>query len=277
MNADMATVNDLIFFHLSDLHLTKDATALVNNRSPLVKLRTLLDHLHHLEVKPSFILITGDLVNDGQSEQYEQFVEIMPVFAEFGVPVLLALGNHDARVPFRQIVLQENTSATPYYHSTVIDGLNVIVLDSHVPDQVYGYLDKTQLTWLDHELAKPMSRGHLIALHHPPVPVTVRFLDQLCLSNIDELAAIVRRHQQVLGILSGHIHYSHIAPFANTISITIPAVHYTIDPSVQQNLRILDGSGFGIGTIRNNQLLFNTVMMAGGQEELAYRALTDND
>jgi len=266
---------DLTFLHLTDLHLTAHQETLVNGRSPTTKLTLLLQRLRALEIKPAFILITGDLVNSGQADEYRQFNEYLQHFAEFHVPVLFALGNHDAREPFRQTVLGEAASVEPYYYSMTIEGLNVIVLDSLIPGRVSGQVDETQLAWLDAELAKPMARGHLIAIHHPPVPVTVRLLNQLGLLNADEFASVVRRHPNVLGVLSGHIHYSHVAPFANTISVTTPAVLYTIDPGVQENLRILDGSGFSIGTIRNGQLLMNTVMMDGEQCELGYRVITD--
>lgn len=277
MNINSTAETDLSFFHLTDIHLTSASDHLVNGRSPHTKFATLLSHLHRLEVKPAFILITGDLVNNAQPAEYEQLAQLLPQLEEFGVPILMAMGNHDDRGSFRQIVLGESNSTAPYYHSTTIDGLNIIVLDSQIPNEVNGYLDDAQLAWLDAELAKPMVRGHLIALHHPPVPVTVRLLDNLGLNNADAFAAVVRRHSNVLGVLSGHIHYPHVASFANTLSVTTPAVLYTIDPGVQQHLRTLDGSGFSIGTIRNGQLLVNTVMIGNHLAELAYRVITDAD
>lgn len=277
MTTRMTTTADLTFLHLTDLHLSTHEDALVNGLSPATKLRRLLDRIHTLEIKPAFLLVSGDLVNDGQLAEYQYLQAWLPALEAFGVPVLLGLGNHDARGPFRQSLLNEIGSDQPYYHSQSIDGLNVIMLDSHLPGQVHGYLDAEQLAWLDAELTKPMARGHLIALHHPPVPATVRLLDTIGLKNPAELAAVVSRHQQVLGILSGHIHYSHVAQFANTISVTTPAVLYTIDPGVRQNLRLLDGSGFGIGTVRNGQLFMDTIMMPGSQEELSYRVITDAD
>ncbi|HRW07166.1 MAG TPA: metallophosphoesterase [Caldilineaceae bacterium] len=270
---------DLTFLHLTDLHLTAAPDLLVNSRSPAQKLATLLSRIHELEIRPAFVLISGDLVNGGTLDEYQFLQTELGQLEQLGVPILLALGNHDARRPFRQVILGEapNNLSAPYYHSTVIDGLNVIVLDSHLPGEVSGYIDAEQLAWLDAELAKPMTLGHLVALHHPPVPATVRLLDSLGLNNADALAAVVCRHPNVLGVLSGHIHYHHVAAFANTISYTTPAVIYTIDPGVTDNLRILDGSGFSIGTVHNGQLLMNTVMLPGAQEELAYRVITEAD
>lgn len=277
MNNSVSALSDLVFLHLTDLHLTATDDALVNQRSPARKFEALLERIQALEVQPAFILVTGDLVNGGAAAEYRYFRQLLPRLEAFNVPVLLGLGNHDDRGAFRQVMLGETDSTAPYYYSTVIDGLNVIMLDSHLPGQVNGYLDEAQLAWLDAELTKPMPRGHLIGLHHPPAPVTVRLLDTYGLRNPADLAAVVSRHPQVIGMLSGHIHYSHVARFANTISVTTPAVLYTIDPGVTQNLRLLDGSGFGLGTVRNGELLMNPILMPGAEAELAYRTITAAD
>ena len=228
-----------------------------------------------MEITPAFLLITGDLVNDGQPAEYETLNRRLPELQSFGVPIILGMGNHDARIAFRQIVLGEEKpeACHPYYHSTLIAGVNVIMLDSQIPNEVPGFLDVEQLTWLAAELAKPVAIGHLIALHHPPVSSTVALLDTMVLTNPQDLAAVVASHDNVLGILSGHIHYNHVARFQNTFSFTTPAVLYTIDPGVQKIFRVLDGSGFAIGTIRRGELFMNTVMMGSGEKELAYRRM----
>jgi 3',5'-cyclic AMP phosphodiesterase CpdA len=266
---------DFTFIHLTDLHLVESEEGQVNGLAPTDRLRRILNRLRAMELSPAFILITGDLVNTGQAAEYQTLNRLLPELQSFGVPVLLGMGNHDARLFFRQFILGEAASSEgqPYYHSTLIHGVNVIMLDSHVPNEVHGYLDTTQLAWLADELAKPVAVGHLIALHHPPVSSTVALLEPLGLHNADALAAVVARHDNVLGILSGHIHYNHVARFANTISFTTPAVLYTIDPGVQKNFRMVDGSGFAIGTVRQGQLFMNTVMVASGETELGYRQL----
>lgn len=263
------------FIHLTDLHLTATAMSDVNGQYPVHKLRLVLERIRTMEITPAFLLITGDLVNDGQPAEYAMLNALLPELQSFGAPVLLGMGNHDARVPFRQIVLGEDggDEQQPYYYSTEIDGVNIIMLDSQIPNAVPGRLGEEQLAWLAAELAKPVRIGHLIALHHPPVSSTVALLDSMVLTNPAALAAVVADHEKVLGILSGHIHYNHVACFANTFSFTTPAVLYTIDPGVQKNFRALDGSGFAIGTVRNGQLFMNTVMMPGGATEIVYRQL----
>lgn len=275
MNGMGAGTTDFTFIHLTDLHLVESDAGQVNGQSPSQRLRRVLERVRATELTPAFILVTGDLVNTGQAEEYHTLIRHLPDLQSFGAPVLLGMGNHDARLPFRQLILGEAVvdEPRPYYHSTLINGVNVIMLDSHVPNQVHGYLDEAQLAWLAAELAKPVAIGHLIALHHPPVSSTVALLEPLGLHNADALAAVLARHDNVLGVLSGHIHYNHVARFATTLSFTTPAILYTIDPGVQKNFRMTDGSGFAIGTVRNGQLFMNTVMVASGETELGYRQL----
>jgi len=252
------------FLHLTDLHLLDQETAAVNEILPVHRLRRILARVHEMEIDPAFILITGDLVNNGQPDEYRILMTLLPELQRFGVPLLLGLGNHDDRHFFRQIVLgeQPTAAAQPYYHSTQINGLNVIMLDSHVPNAVHGELDAAQLAWLAAELARPMPQGHLIALHHPPVHCTVAPLNSIMLTNPAALAAVIAQHDNVLGVLSGHIHYNHVTRFANTLSFTTPAAFYGIDPGVQANLRTLDNSGFAIGTIHQGQLYMNSVLVS---------------
>lgn len=275
MNIVGTSQPDVTFIHLTDLHFSNAEQALVNGFSPIHKLDRVLDRIQAMEIDPAFILISGDLVNDGQPAEYQQFQRYLEKMQAFDVPILIGLGNHDSRAIFRHVILGEQLveKPMPYYHSQEIGGVNVIMLDSHMPGKVTGALDAEQLSWLDGELTKTMSHGHLIVLHHPPVPCTVDLLDVLGLQNPHELATIVHCHPNVLGVLSGHIHYSHVARFANTISVTTPAVLYTVDPGVRHNIRTLNGSGFGIGTVRNGQLMMNPVMMPGDENEIAYRTV----
>ena len=272
MSALSVDPSTFTFLHLTDLHLLASPTAALNGILPVDKVRRVLARINELEIKPAFVLISGDLVNNGQALEYATLLTLLPELQTLGVPLLLGLGNHDDRAAFRQVVLGEQNGAgyQPYYHSTQINGLNVIMLDSSVPHEVHGYLDPAQLAWLATELTRPVTQGHLIVLHHPPVPCTVTILNSIMLTNPAEFAAVIAPHANVLGVLSGHIHYNHVTRFANTISFTTPAVFYGIDPGVQQNLRTLDNAGFAIGTVNQGQLFMRSVMI-GDARVIAYQ------
>ena len=144
--ASNAEATDLTFIHLTDLHLLATDDAQLNGQYPTQKLRAILERIRAMEITPAFLLITGDLVNDGQPAEYETLNRRLPELQSLGVPIILGMGNHDARIVFRQIVLGEEKpeACRPYYHSTLIDGVNVIMLDSQIPNEVPGFLDAEQ-------------------------------------------------------------------------------------------------------------------------------------
>lgn len=255
-------MTDLTFVHLTDLHILPKNEDQLYGRPTTDKVRGIFKLIRNMDISPDFFILSGDLVNDGQEAEYRTLNTVLDELREFGVPLVLGLGNHDGRVNFRRIVLGEEAEdeSLRYYHSTMFGGLRVIMLDSKVHDAVYGDLDAPQLTWLAEELRKPAPLGNLIAVHHPPVFSTVEPLNAHCLYNSEELAQTIAGHH-VHAILSGHIHYSHFASFHNTISVTTPATAYIIDPGSQQETRQSDGWGFTLGSLRGGQLYANPISM----------------
>jgi len=263
---------DLTFIHLTDLHILADDTARLMTQPTMQKLRALLAHIRAMEITPDFFVISGDLGHAGDEAEYQRLQIALAELKRFGVPLILGLGNHDRRLPFRKVVLGEDETdeTKPYYHSTLINGLRIIMLDSTVPDQVHGTLDAAQLAWLAAELRKPAPLGNLIALHHPPVFSTVEQLNAHVLSNPDELAQVIAGHP-VHAILSGHIHYHHTTLFHGILSITTEASAYSVDPGVQQDLSAVDGSGFTLCSLRDGQFYANPITLRE-QTELLHRA-----
>ncbi len=257
-------MTDMTFVHLSDLHILSNDDDLLYERRTTDKLRGIMELIRNMDVSPDFFILSGDLVNDGKEAEYRMLNTVLDELREFGVPLILGLGNHDCRIHFRRIVLGEEAGdeSLRYYHSTMFGGLRVIMLDSKLPDAVYGDLDEPQLAWLAEELRKPAPLGNLIAIHHPPVFSTVEPLSDHCLNNPDGLAKAIAGHH-VHALLSGHIHYSHITSFQDTISITTPATAYILDPGSQQETRQRDGWGFTLGSLRGGQLYANPISMHG--------------
>lgn len=251
---------DLTFIHLTDLHILASEEAHLWQQRTAHKLRHIIAQINDMDIAPDFFVLTGDLVHNGEEAEYQTLNKLLDELRGFGVPLLLGLGNHDQRVPFRRVLLGEDTTdeSERYYHSSMCNGLRVIMLDSRVAGQVQGTLDAPQLAWLAEELQTPAPLGNLIAVHHPPVYSTVEPLNAHILSNPDDLAKAIAGHT-VHAILSGHIHYAHITSFHDTLSITTYATAYTFDPGVQQQLRVTDGSGFTLGSLRRGRLFINPI------------------
>ena len=262
-------MTDLTFVHLTDLHIMSSEEEHLKGQRTSDKLRRVIALIGNMEVRPDFFILSGDLANSGEEAEYRTLNRLLDELREFGVPLILGLGNHDRRVPFRQVVLGEKGAdeTQPYYHGAMFAGLRVIMLDSTVPGAVHGELDAPQLCWLEAELHKPAPLGNLIAIHHPPVLSTVEALNEHRMRNPDALAQTIAGHN-VHAVLSGHIHHAHVASFGGTMSISAPATAYLLDPGFQKEHQATDGWGFTLGSLRGGQFYANPISMHGQSEPL---------
>ncbi len=254
----------MIFLQVSDIHLVPRGT-LIAGVDPMRQMRSVLARIERLEVSPAFIVASGDLTDDGSAESYEVVNEVLDELGGGVTPVLLALGNHDDRATFRRVVLGEERAGDqgPYYHSRLIDGLRVIVLDSVIPGDVGGALGAAQLAWLEDELAMPAPRGNLIVLHHPcrlagpahPYP-------EFIVRDATALEAIVARHRgRVIGVLAGHSHQANSALFGGTLHATAPAVLCQLDYFAGERYRPVPGGGFNLCQLDDGGLIVHPVLV----------------
>jgi len=92
--------NSYYFFHLTDPHLPDhefhDSGGAVTDSTEMVDLRAIIQDLN--VINPEFVLLTGDIVNEGELEDYlgwRSYTRAQRLLAEFEVPVFLIAGNHD--------------------------------------------------------------------------------------------------------------------------------------------------------------------------------------
>ncbi len=91
---------DFYFLHITDTHLPThlfyDNNASVTDTSEVVDLRAIIQDTEL--INPAFVLHTGDLINEGELEDFEQrryYSRSQQILGEFSVPVYLIAGNHD--------------------------------------------------------------------------------------------------------------------------------------------------------------------------------------
>lgn len=252
------------FIQLTDLHFPPRPEDRPYGSDPVGNLRRVLARVRELAVRPACILISGDLTDDALPESYRHVKSAVAEVRElFGVPVLLGLGNHDRRIPFRQVILGEATAQDEgerYYYSTRLGDLRILMLDSLIPGELYGELGPEQLDWLAEQLREPAPGGDLVVLHHPVLPRGLPRAADNILSDADALREVLQSHP-ILGVLAGHSHVSSAAPFAGTLAITAPAVGSLFDPGTIDGIRMLDGAGFNLCTVRDGTLIVNPVIV----------------
>jgi 3',5'-cyclic AMP phosphodiesterase CpdA len=254
--------------HLSDTHLPPEAGTLVQGVDPAHALTLVLDEVLGLPIVPIACVVSGDLTRDGELAAYRRLMALLSPLRERGIPLLLALGNHDARPAFRQ-ALPELPFAfpdadAPCCYMQLVGDRRVIVLDSLLPGEVRGRLGADQLAWLDGLLRQPTPGGDLLVVHHPVTPPGMPWLDDRLLDDAAALAEVLRG-RPLLGILSGHCHIGGATAFGGTLAITAPAVAFQFDPFPRDDQTVVSGHGYNLCTIQHGHLTVNSVLLHGGR------------
>ena len=261
----------LTFVHLTDLHVGDPAVQddhLYSDTS--ATLAAILAEVKSLVPQPKFIVASGDLTNRGDADSYAQLKRLLAE-AELDMPVLFALGNHDRRDGFYPAMLErtENTGA-PYDHAQVIDGIHVIVLDSSIPNKVGGGFEPGQLDWLKSELDQHANLPKLLVMHHAPSLDADPSMEweSLSIADTEHLRQAVAG-KNVIGILSGHIHFDRVSNWYGIPVVVGIGQHAATDVTwLHEGLRMLSGASFAIGTLRPSGLSITFAPQPAERKEL---------
>ena len=262
-------VDACTFVHLTDLHVEAEGSRPYGADTE-GRLRIIARWVRDRDVRPAFFLITGDLTDTGSIDAYRRLrLVVDEELAPFGVPVLLAIGNHDDRRSFAEVFPEDFAlGAIPgrFCYATDVAGLRVVVLDSAVMGRVEGEVGVEQLAWLDEQLAD-RSLPTIVAVHHPSLPRGVPRSDDYLLADRAAFAEVVSRHP-VLAVMCGHSHVATSAAFAGTIHLAGPATAYLLDPTVREGARGIDAGGLVVATVRDGRLIANPVVVDGTGEAM---------
>lgn len=185
-------------------------------------------HLNRLEPRPDVVLITGDLVERGEPEEYARLRAILDPLA---MPCYVIPGNHDSREHLARAFgdLGYLPPGGGFLHYTVERWpVRLVALDTLVPGSPGGRLCVERLGWLDARLGEARGRPTVVFMHHPPFATGLVAMDAMGLEGGDELAEVVRRHPQVERVLCGHVHRPMTRRFAGTVASTSPATAHQI-------------------------------------------------
>lgn len=144
--------------------------------------------------------MTGDLIQDDSRAAYERFCELMkPV----GLPIYCVPGNHDVRPLMREAL------AEPQFHyceSAELRNWLITGVDSCIDNDAAGRISDQEMTRLEDVLDRTQAEHVLVCLHHPPLAVGSKWLDEVGLRNGDEFLRLISRAKIVRAAIFGHIH-----------------------------------------------------------------------
>jgi Icc protein len=185
--------------HITDPHLFGSETDTLRGVATLPGLRRVLAQALGERRRIDAILLTGDLVQDDPAG----YAHVRRELAPLGLPVLCIPGNHDDPAAMRRALHGE-----PFRLGVAHDfgRWRVVQLDTCVPGEVGGRLSAAALAEFDAALAGAAGRPALVCLHHHPVGMSSRWMDEIGLANADEFFGVVDAHPNVRAVLWGHVH-----------------------------------------------------------------------
>jgi Icc protein len=219
----------MLIAQITDLHVRP--RGLTANRVVESNMMTerALDAVIALRPRPDVVLITGDLVDCGLVEEYEQ-LKIM--LRRLDIPAFMIPGNHDRRENFRRVLADyRGVSEDPEFIQFVVDDypVRLIALDTLVPGKGEGALCARRLAFLERALARDAEKPTVIFMHHPPFDCGIEHMDRIrLLEGAERLGEIVRPYRNVERILCGHHHRSIETRFAGTIASISPGVAHQV-------------------------------------------------
>lgn len=227
------------FALLSDLHIwefrdgaqrgIRLADQLVQAGAEILKLPTL----------PAGVLISGDCAfREGKLADYQLLAELLQPLRGAGLPLHLALGNHDHRENFWKVFPEARPAEKSYPGDRQVAVIetpraNWFLLDSLDQTNVTpGKLGSAQRDWLARLLDAHPDKPALVVAHHnkesdqagAPLPKHSGLIDS------PELFELLVARKQVKAYFFGHTHRWEHTEYRGLHVVNIPTIAYVFDP-----------------------------------------------
>ena len=215
------SIDGTLVAQVTDLHIgfDRDNPHELNIR----RLNLVIDQLQSMRPKPSMLLVTGDLVENG--EDLDAYRHMRALVGRWDGPIIWAIGNHDDRASFRATVADVPADEDGFVQYELDHGgLRWIVLDTLDPGRHGGTICDKRAAWLEAKLAERTDQPTIIILHHPPVDTGIGWMSALsCETWVKRLEGILRPASQVVGLIAGHVHRPIATSFAGKPLMVCPS------------------------------------------------------
>lgn len=193
---------DFFFVQLSDIHWGYKGDA---NPDAGNTLRKAVDSVNRLDIKPDFIVFTGDLTHttDDPGERRRRLAEFKDIVSKLQVPTVRFMpGEHDASLDFGA-AYKEFFGLT--YYSFDHKGVHFIALDN-VSDPG-AKIGEEQLAWFAKDLSARKKDDPIVVLTHRPLFDLVPKWDWATRDG-QQAVDLLMPYQNVT-VFYGHIHQEH--------------------------------------------------------------------
>lgn len=222
---------------LADTHIASDPATVKNNVNMTTHFTTAAREIVGLPQRAAGVFVVGDCaLSSGEPREYAQIASLLDALRADGLPINLALGNHDHRENFWAALTEKHFARRPVAEKQVAlvqsRLVNWFMLDSLEKTlQTPGSLGGEQLKWLAETLDANRKKPAVILTHHNPDD------DGRAIGLKDTLALmeIIRPRRQVKAWVFGHTHKWRVSQDASGLHlVNLPPVSYVFtagDPS----------------------------------------------
>jgi 3',5'-cyclic AMP phosphodiesterase CpdA len=225
----------VLIAQISDLHIKRPGELAYGHVDTGAALKRCVTELNRLNPRPQLVVISGDLADTPNAEEYDYLKSLL---APLEIPFVAVPGNHDDRALMRA-ALPDGGYARPdgpldSVHQ--VGAIDAVLLDSSTPKKPYGTLEDVTLRWLDETLGAATDRPAIVFLHHPPFITGITHMDVQNLHNAAALAGIVKRHPRVRLVAAGHVHRATLTQFAGVPATICPAPNHAVALDLNESL-----------------------------------------
>jgi 3',5'-cyclic-AMP phosphodiesterase len=214
---------------LADIHLWQHRDRTIRNIKPADNFEEARRQILALAPRMAGVIVAGDCAfNNGQKADYAVLANLARPYREAGVPLHLALGNHDHRENFHA-TFPEAKPPKPLSeldkHVSIIETprANFFLLDSldYTSKKPGGRLGEVQLQWLANALDAHADRSAILVAHHHREGI----------EDFDALAKVIVPRKHVKAYIYGHTHHWGLAEFEGIHMVNLPALAWLFDES----------------------------------------------
>ena len=220
----------MLIAQLTDLHIGAGRRLAYRKVDTATALERAVARVNAMVPRPDMVVFTGDIGDLGTADEYAL---VKDTLRDLDVPFYMIPGNHDQRTPLRAafpdaMPIEDGGEFINY----VIDAgpVRLIALDSLDEGRPEGKLCSARLDWLERTLHDGDDRPCVLFVHHPPVAVGIRHMDdQRLLSGAETFAQIVLAHKdRIQAIMCGHLHRPIHTRWAGVPLIVAPSIAHQV-------------------------------------------------
>ncbi len=240
---------------LSDTHIAMDADRVERGVNMSRHLRQAVAEILELDKtdrRPAAAIVNGDCaLHTGETGDYEALLGLLAPLSAAGLPIHLAMGNHDQRdrfwsaVPYEKLGVGAGKRGMESRQVLVVPSPRVdwVILDSlDKTNNTPGLLGEEQVRWLKAVLDAPERAGKpvIVMIHHDPIvapatrpttgPASAQPAKITGLVDTPALLEVVMRRKQVKALMFGHTHRWSISRLDGLHLVNLPTVAYVFNP-----------------------------------------------